>query len=81
MAARPPRRGAAHGSGKAPPPRTPPHPAAHGRPRSRALAGNLPRDATEDEFKQLEEDLRADFEKFGRVTKVWVAKKPAGFGE
>lgn len=45
-------------------------------------AGNLPRDMfSEQEFDDLKKELEDEFTRFGRVVKVWVAKKPAGFGE
>jgi RNA recognition motif-containing protein len=27
-----------------------------------------------------EDDIRAEFEKFGAIAKIWVARKPSGFG-
>jgi arginine/serine-rich splicing factor 7 len=27
----------------------------------------------------LEDDLKEEFERFGRISRVWVARKPSGF--
>jgi len=36
---------------------------------------------TEQQFEDLNAHLRDEFGRFGRITKVWIARRPAGFGE
>jgi len=48
---------------------------------AKIYVGNLPKDLSEEEFKDLEDEIEREFSRYGKIAKIWVARRPPGFGE